>query len=224
MQLFEKARTEIVSHREVLRGSLAGRQRELLEVMRHATRVRHFQPAMIPGVLQTADYARAVMLALRPSDEGDLEEAIEARLQRGEQLLQPDAPTYEIIVTEQALRWRTPNLAPAARGEAWRTVLRFTEAANISLRVIPADAPSPLPPMCPFIVFEADDPQPVVFLELPTVEVTLAGIDEVDWYLRAWDQYVSAALSPQKSAALLRRLLREQREAERGRATPPSGA
>jgi transcriptional regulator with XRE-family HTH domain len=117
--LADEALIDVAPYRRLFRGSMLTVQRERIRQDEQAEWIRHFQPAMIPGPLQTAAYARAVLTAAKQDDEGDIEEAVVARLERGERLLAAGAARYDVIVTEAALRWWPLDITQDERTSAW---------------------------------------------------------------------------------------------------------
>ncbi|QGV80723.1 helix-turn-helix domain-containing protein [Streptomyces ficellus] len=70
-----------------------------------ATKLCDFAPTLVPGLLQTAPYARAVTLAMNPFiSEEDVEGKVTARIDRAHILRRPSAPVYWAIVHENVLR------------------------------------------------------------------------------------------------------------------------
>lgn len=114
------AATEIAEYRAIFRGSLFNAQQALIEQEAAARRVRHFQPFQIPGPFQTPVYARLALRSGRVGDLSGLDEAVVARMERGERLRQPGAPEYHVVLTELALRYRPAGITDADRQEAWR--------------------------------------------------------------------------------------------------------
>jgi transcriptional regulator with XRE-family HTH domain len=82
-----------------------GERTHLVGLETEATRVRVFTPNLLPGLLQTADYARALFVAALAWDSGPaLENAVAVRMIRQERLVDPDTPLrLEAIVDENAL-------------------------------------------------------------------------------------------------------------------------
>lgn len=210
-QLAASAVTEVTSYRTIFRGSLLNAQQALLRQDAKAQRIRHFQPYMVPGMFHTAAYARAAMLAVRTTEDG-VDEAVEARLERGRRLRSPGAPEYHAIVTEAALRWQPLNFKPADRAEVWRQLLAGAEPPNITVQVIPTDAPMRQAAMCAFMItqFRTETEEPtLVQVELPAVEMSFSGSEDVAAYETVWQRMADAALSPQESAELIAGLLRQ---------------
>lgn len=140
-------------------GVVADLQRDV-EVLESATRVfRVFQPAVVPGLLQTSEYARAVLSAnhavrtgvVEEGGAGTVPEAVSARVHRQVALADP-AKEFFFVITEAVLgnRFGRPDHMPAQ-------IERLREVAqqdNVHLAVIPSDAPLRIPPMHGFVLFD----------------------------------------------------------------------
>jgi transcriptional regulator with XRE-family HTH domain len=210
LALAEDAATEIAEYRTIFRGSLLTGQQALIQQDAAAQRVRHFQPFQIPGPLQTPSYARNALLAGRMQDETGLDEAIAARMQRGDRLLQPDAPAYHAIMTEPALHYRPWGVTDKDQLEAWRKVVDFSSAPTVTIQVIPTNAPFRQAPMCAFVFTEFRDPadHAIVQIELPAVEMTFSGAADLEAFEKTWHSMAEAALDPKSSSKLLKTMLR----------------
>jgi len=212
LDLADDALVEVANYRSIFRGSLATVQQARIQQDAAATRLRHFQPFMIPGPLHTEAYARAALLAARVADETGIDEAVAARLERGKRLRRQGAPQYHVVLTELALRWRPLGAVPNDRLEAIDAVLAASRVQSITIHVIPTDTPTRRAPMCAFLIteFSAQSGEPtIVQVELPAVEMTFVGVEDVRSFESAWDQMVDAALSPQESMKFIAGLLRE---------------
>lgn len=108
-RLLGLARDIRAEHRPVVMARQTGNpgafQARLARIEAASATVRAFSPTAVPGVLQTADYARAVInsRALPPER---VERFVQNRLRRQEHLLTPSAPHFTLITTEGALGWR----------------------------------------------------------------------------------------------------------------------
>ena len=69
-----------------------------------AATIRDFELAMIPGLLQTEDYARALIRGLMTYDAAEIERRVEVRMTRQELLAKPDRPQLWAILDEAAVR------------------------------------------------------------------------------------------------------------------------
>ena len=209
--LADEALVEVAAYRSIFRGSMATAQQALVRQEGSAACVRHFQPFMIPGPLQTARFARSALLAARVADETGIDEAVAARLERGDRLRRTGEPRYHVILTELALRWRPLDVTPEDHIDALRAVQAVAEEQAVTVQVITADAPTRRAPMCAFRItqFPPETGEPtIVQVELPAVEMTFAGVDDVRAFEVMWSQAAEAALSPRESATFIAGLAR----------------
>jgi hypothetical protein len=212
LALAREAATEVAEYRSIFRGSLFNAQQALIQQEVAARRLRHFQPYQIPGPFQTATYARVALQSGRVQDLAGLDEAVAARVERGERLREPDAPHYHAVLTELALHYRPIGTTDKDREEARRRLAEFAELSNVTVQIIPAEAPMRQAAMCAFLITEFRDPAEsiIVQVELPAVEMTFTGADDLAAFETAWQRMVDAALSPQQSRQFLAGMLRSR--------------
>jgi transcriptional regulator with XRE-family HTH domain len=123
---------------EEYRGALPTPFLDLAELEHHATFLREVQFLYIPGPLQTEDYARAIFSDRIPElPDEELELRVQHRMQRKEILEGADPTPYEAVIHEAALRIRVGDRA-ASRAQL-TGVLKLSEAAHVTVRVIPFD-------------------------------------------------------------------------------------
>jgi transcriptional regulator with XRE-family HTH domain len=138
---------------------LADRQHDVKRLESSSREFRVFQPAVVVGLLQTSEYARALMTAFR-SELGDSEiadsttavsEAVTARVQRHQVLTETDRHFY-FVMSEAVLSNRVCRPAEMiAQIERLREVARQD---NVTLRIVPADAQWPIAPYHGFEVMD----------------------------------------------------------------------
>lgn len=179
LALTEAAVNEVVTHADRLTGGLAFVQDSVHELERTARTLRHFQPCIIPGLLQTAEYARRILAMADPS--ADLAQALAARMARQAILYDPGR-TLEFLLTEQALRYRPgPGDVLTAQLDHLASVATLE---TVSLGVIPADAEMHAITRCGFIVYEdrADGRPPFAFTETPHASLSASDPADVQVY------------------------------------------
>jgi transcriptional regulator with XRE-family HTH domain len=213
VELASSVLTEVSSWHAMHRGTLENRQRQLMDLDAEAREIRHFQPFLVPGPMQTAEYARAVIAGLNFSAETDVEAAVATRLERGRRLRRPRGPAYHVVLTEMAVRWVPSGTDASARKAQWRQLIEFAKAPRITLQVIPIDAPMETSPLVGFVwvTFRDADQSPVVRVETPVAGLAFAGSDDIETFGIVWDRMVAAALSPNESTKWLNLLIRQQR-------------
>lgn len=128
---------------------LAAFQRQIGQIEAAAKQMRVFQPAVVPGLMQTSEYARAIMSDLTEAEARlaespvALSEAVNARMQRNHILLLPDRRFF-FLITEQVLRNRVCRPA-----EMIGQIDRMREIAtypNVELAVVPEEVQLPIAP------------------------------------------------------------------------------
>jgi transcriptional regulator with XRE-family HTH domain len=129
----------------------AGLQREIGRIEAAAKELRVFQPAVVPGLMQTSEYARAVMSdAKNEVTDGRfvdsavaVSEGVNARMQRNEILLAPDHE-FHFLITEQVLRNRVCE--PAEMIGQIHRMREVAAAPNVHLLIVSDHAVLPIAP------------------------------------------------------------------------------
>jgi Domain of unknown function (DUF5753) len=192
---------------QLLRDKVAGGAASIQEAVGRRESVskviRNFQLGFVPGLLQTADYARAVF-TLADLGSGDQDAAVLARLQR-QQALHETGRRFEFIMTEAALRWRPGTKALLA--EQLQHITSVASLDTVSLRVIPASAQMRAIPRCAFVVHEDYDRHgPAVFVETPHQEARVTDPADVAIYVSELDRFRRSSLDPAASITFVRDL------------------
>ena len=168
-----------------------------------ATIIRTWEPLLVPGLLQSEDYAREVIAARHPDlSDGELARRVDARMQRKTRLLGKSAPTFHAIIDEGVLRRPVGPRDVMERQLA--DLLQVAEWANIVIQVLPfaAGAHPGLEGSFSVLSFEPDDPD-VGYVGSPAGEVYVEAADQVSQLMLVFDRLARAALSPEESAALI---------------------
>jgi transcriptional regulator with XRE-family HTH domain len=178
-----------------LRGGLAGLQEEFAALERAGKRIRNFEVTFIPGLLQTEDYARyRILEAQRRYGIRDSEAAVAARMARQGVLFSP-GKTIEFITTEAALRFL---LCPADVMLAQLEKLRlYTEAANITLGIIPFGVQLGISPVAGFTT--VDD---LTVVELPAGQDSVTARESAD-YDETFDLLMAEAVTGEEARRLI---------------------
>lgn len=151
-----KARGYWGKRRETLasRGEEAGVAESLSDV------VRVFQVGMVPGLLQTGDYAKAILSMLGKPEE-EIPPAVNVRMQRQDALYQPGR-RFEFVLTEGALRWRPGS--PQMMYAQYNRLIRVMDVDSVDLRILPFSLQAPTFYDSPFTIYEIPD-DPYVLME-----------------------------------------------------------
>lgn len=175
-----------------------------------ATSIRTFQPELIHGLMQTPDYYRSFMgKSPAPSTEDDIDRKIAVREQRQARLEGPDAPEYWTIMNEAALL-RSPGTAEMMRAQLSYIVERM-EIPKITVQVLPFSAGMHPAMDGPFVMigFPESLDLDVVYLESQTGALYLEERAQVGLYNDVFNHLRAQALDPNKSRALIARMIRE---------------
>jgi transcriptional regulator with XRE-family HTH domain len=168
-----------------------------------ATAISDFQSSVVPGLLQTADYARAghegAMPRLSPKE---IERRIEAKLTRQALLEQDDPPDFSAVLDEAVLHRMVggPAVMSAQLG-------RLIEAANrpkVTIQVIPFTLGAHPGVESNFNILEMPSPTPgVVFVEGLVGSIYLERSEELTRYRQIFERLQVISLSPKDTIALI---------------------
>jgi transcriptional regulator with XRE-family HTH domain len=202
--LVRRLATEATSWRILHRLGLTQRQREIAELERASTAILVFQPTMVPGLLQIADYARRVMAQGNPSSQTDLAAAVAERMER-QTILYDQRKRFEFIITEGALRWRPgPSELMAAQLDR---LISVASLPNVSMGILTFEQEAPDAYLHPFVVFELDD-DALITVETLSAELQVNEPEEIAVYRRSLERYRAAALWGGEAARAIRELYR----------------
>jgi hypothetical protein len=174
-----------------------------------ASRIRVFIPLVLPGLLQTQEYAEAFM-RIGPRPPAWRREALQTRLRRQEILDRTDgsAPQLVAIVTEASLlyQWGTRS----DRREQIEHLIETGQRANVDLRIQRfADGP-PRGLMSPINIFDFPDDEPsIAYTETDIGIQEVTGTDQVGLYSQSFDRAVDGALEPDDTSTYLRQLAQQ---------------
>ena len=201
--LAHAAWTEARSWRTSHRGGLAARQREMADMDRSATEILHFQPSVIPGLLQSESYARRVLTFGDVSGRGGIDAAVKERMAR-QSILREPGRRFDYVLTEGALRWRPgPN---AMMEEQLGRLLAAAALPGVRLSIIPFDREARAVYSHGFAVFHIPG-GPVVLAEGYTKEDFIADPHDVDAYERIFSLLRESALAGSAAADFARAVM-----------------
>ncbi|MBF6213608.1 helix-turn-helix domain-containing protein [Nocardia puris] len=182
-----------------------------------AREVHLYHGEIVPSLLQTPDYTRALLRLRHPGDTDDaVEQRVQARVQRQALILRKVQPaTLDAVLHESALRHLV--IGPKAMAAQLRQLADWSTRPTVALRVLPHSAGVPLghPPWSyTMLDFGTDgrgrqlDP-PIVYVPALTGDLYLESADDIHRYHLAHERLRAAALEPQQSRLLLRQLAKE---------------
>jgi hypothetical protein len=175
-----------------------------------ASLIRLYEVQFVPGLLQTADYARAVVaLGQTGATEEEVERRVSLRVARQELLAKAGAPRLWAVVDEAALR------RPIGGREVMRSQLErliaATKEPNITLQVMPFSSGGHAAEGGAFTIMrfpEVDLPD-VVYLEQLTSALYLDKRDDVERYTEVMERLSVESESPEHTTEILSGMLEE---------------
>ncbi|MEU7767266.1 helix-turn-helix transcriptional regulator [Nocardia sp. NPDC049190] len=176
-----------------------------------ATTIRTYEAQFIPGLLQTADYARAV-IQLGNTDETERRVAI--RIRRQQILSRVAAPTLWAVIDENALR--RPVGGMLVLREQIEHLVQVAERANVRIQVLPYSAGGHSAAGGPFSILRFPETEllDIVYTEQLTSSLYLDKRRDVELYMSVMNRLSVESLSPARSVEFLRELLSEMRSGE----------
>jgi transcriptional regulator with XRE-family HTH domain len=196
--LAEEAAASLRSWWSVHAGGLTGRQHEIAALEASATVVRNCQ-WVIPGLLQTADYARHAIALANVSGQHDVAAAVAARMRRQEILYDPSRQ-FEYVLPEAALRIRLSPDPAVMRAQADR-LASVDSLPNVTIAVLPFSTPMPVWPW-PFALYEIPG-EPVVVVETLGEELVIGDSQQVAAYRDAFARLRAAAVTGREARKVI---------------------
>ncbi|MFI5494873.1 Scr1 family TA system antitoxin-like transcriptional regulator [Actinoplanes sp. NPDC051859] len=188
--------------REVcIRESLVPWFREWAAIEREARALRTFQPLVIPGLLQTADYARGMYEGGTPLTADELDQIVLGRLTRQE-ILESSRPPLLVAVIDYSVLER-PVGGPKIMREQ---LLHLAEAATrpfVHVHVIPRGVGGYLGLGGPFVLATAPDGADMAYLDNQLKGMSVDGVEELRYLRDAWECVRADALPQRQSHALI---------------------
>jgi transcriptional regulator with XRE-family HTH domain len=175
-----------------------------------ASVIRSYEMQFVHGLMQTEDYARAVVLICNAKASAEeIDRRVSLRIQRQELLTQPDGPELWSVLDEAVLR-RSPDGPEVMRAQL-EHLLELTDLPKVTLQIVPFDAGPHAAAGGPFTILRFPEPDlpDVVYLEQLNSALYLDQADDVGDYQTAMDQLCVQAATDSASRDILRTLLKE---------------
>ncbi len=181
-----------------LKTGLRPHQGKIAELDARTRFFRAFEPTFVPGLLQTAEYARVrfaqsiTVFKVR----NDINEAVQARIQRQEMLYRPDT-RFHFILTEATLRYRL--CSPAAMLGQLDRLISFAALPNVKLGIIGFETQYVVAPTHGFWLLDNDR----VMVETFSAELNLAQPQEIELYSGIFDSLAAVASYGRHARAII---------------------
>jgi transcriptional regulator with XRE-family HTH domain len=196
--------TMYVEWRRQLASGTKRRQRESITFEAETKLFRVFEPLLIPGILQTAEYAETILSRLIEFHglPDDIEAGVQARIER-QQILYRGNHRFYIVIGQAALTLGVVD-EDVLVGQLDR-LLTLSSLARVHLAIIPARAKHGYLPVHGFWILDTRE----VLVETVSAEIKLTQPREVAVYARAFERMASSAVSGKQARVLITRALDE---------------
>jgi transcriptional regulator with XRE-family HTH domain len=180
-----------------------------LELEASATSFRSYEPQLFPGLLQTDDYARQVITAMRMDlDAKQIEALVTVRKNRQKILEGENAPKLWAVIDEAAIR-RMADFPEILIPQLER-LLEVEPRTNITLQLLPFKAGFHPGLYGSFMLMGFPEPNPeLVWVENLTNSVYFDGPEDVGRYTEVFDHLRAAALGPLETRSRIKNMIKE---------------
>jgi hypothetical protein len=175
-----------------------------------ASLIRTYEVQFVPGLLQTSDYARAViMLGHVGASAEEIDRRVELRQARQRLLAKPNSPQLWAVIDEAVLR--RPVGGPDVMRAQIEALLEASKSVNVRLQIIPFQAGGHAAAGGSFAILRFPEPElpDVVYVEQLTGAIYLDKREDVDDYAVAMERLCVEAEPPGNTARLLEKILYE---------------
>lgn len=188
------------AYNEVFTGSFVGLESDASFLHTH-------QALLVPGLLQTEAYTRAVIRAIRPdSAEADVELRVRARINRQKLITEESNPPEYWAVLDEAVLHRVVG-GPEAMRDQLKKLVELASLPHVTLQIVPFSSGAHAGMEAPFLILgfpEQADPD-VVYVENSTSGVYLEQPEDVHRYTLMFDHLRAAALKPDDTVEVVDR-------------------
>ncbi|MGV9263505.1 helix-turn-helix domain-containing protein [Kitasatospora sp. NPDC003701] len=174
-----------------------------------AARIRAYETELVPGLLQTRDYARA-LFRTAPSGHGpaEVERRVRLRIQRQEVFQRPDPPVVRAILNESVLR-RQVGGADVMRAQV-NHLVELAQKPSVELQVLPfSTGTHPSMSMAFHILSFADVPGEIVYVEALTSSLYIEKESDIARHALVFDQLAATAMNAEDSLSWMHELATE---------------
>ncbi len=177
-----------------------------------ACALRAYQAQVIPGLLQTPQYADAVFRANQVRDDDEIAQRVAARVTRQGILNRVEPPTYLAVIDEAALR-RTVGSVDIMR-EQLRYLTHMATRHNVSIYVLPFSAGAHPATEGSFVVMDFADPRDasIAYLETPVTSMYLEEDHQIRMFNDMFGGAQACSMTPAQSLTSIEDILKTMEE------------
>jgi hypothetical protein len=175
-----------------------------------ASKVRSFETMVLHGLLQTEDYARALLSTVSTADNEATDRLVELRMRRQDRLYTDEDPLNVHVILDEAVIHRPIGGAQVMR-EQLKRLLADAQRPNITVQVLPFSVGAHRSVGGSFVMlaFPDSDDNDLVYVEGHLGDLYLEKEQDVEVYEQMFDLLVDMCMSAEQSAAFVGKFLRD---------------
>jgi transcriptional regulator with XRE-family HTH domain len=174
----------------------------LIEHEQVARRITTVAPLLIPGLLQTSDYARATLGAHR-----DIDTRIALRVGRRDVLTRTRQPAELVAFIDSEVLVR-PVAPPQVMADQLRHLLKMAELPNVTIQLVSSASPGYNPMLAgPFIMIEFPTASPIVHVEHYQASAFIWEATDVHGFQAAVEKIHNVAMTPAETARVIAKIV-----------------
>jgi hypothetical protein len=184
------------------------RSQEYMAAEAEAIALHWYEPLLIPGLLQTEEYARTLISeSCPPLDDETVEERVRARMERQEALTRKTSTVFSFVVYEAALRTMVGGREAIQR--QLERVLEAGKLRNVSIQVLPMGRCSGVALIGPMVLLENEDHEHCVYVEGQRTSALYVEPDKISQLSQRHDMLRRHALCVEDSSEFIRKVAEE---------------
>nr|WP_232524505.1 DUF5753 domain-containing protein [Nocardiopsis gilva] len=182
--------------------------RQVVTSEERATEIRTWHPFVMPGLLQTPGYARAIFSHGRPTDSSDqIEKLVKSRCRRLDVLTSNNKPDLWVVIPEDVIRSRVGGIE--AMQEQLAHLLNLVESGTIHFQVLPQGVPNHAGLSGAIRLLGFTDKPPLAYCEHSAGGALVDDMDVVRRLSRVFSTVQAWALNPEDTVNLVKETARE---------------
>ncbi len=180
-----------------------------VEAEQRAATLHTWEPLLVPGLLQTPDYARALFLAWRTTDDDEeLDQLVSARIERQTIFKRPKPPSLWAVIDEAVLRRRVGS--EKTMQDQLMHLMTVSERSKITIQVVPAEVGAHVGLLGAFAIASFENAPGIVYMESPDEGQTTEMASVVAKVSETFDTLRAEAMPRGASRDLIRKVVEEQ--------------
>ena len=183
----------------------------VIECERAATAIAAWHPCLVPGLLQTADYVRAIAVSYARADglpDQCVESRVAAKMPRNEILTRRGPVRLKALIWEPVLR--LPIGGAVVMSGQLQHLLKMSEQPNVTIQIVPQCTAWHPGSAGPFVLYEFADAAPAVHFEHHVSGAFIQHDDAIAHYRKAVDEIARIALPQDESLKLINGIIDEE--------------